>query len=1276
MTGQVNFNFDKLNSDKGLSQSIIYAINQDRNGNIWLATEEGVVRYNSKDAYVYYKGKGLPKVINNRILCLYIDSKDQLWIGTENGVCLYDKDLDQFDRVVSDILSVPIKKITENHKGEIVLSTETSVWQISRSNNKFAAIKKVTDCVPESILIIGENLFYTNKKGAYSLNLINNLSTKILNFPDVYSNVSSIKIIEDRIFIGTKKGELFVTDNNFSHFSKILDVNSNAIKDIIKYKKNYFVAADGAGVLVLNSKFEKINQFVHNEDIATTLSTNGVYDLFVDKQGLFWVTTFGGGLNIYNPLKSNFTVIKHVINSPNSLNANFCTSFLDVGRGEIWFGTKNGISIWNRKSNSWRHIRSLNQGAFPDNVLTLTLDGEYVWVGTYNNGLYKVNLKSFNSIHFDIDENLDRRIGVSKIFKVFKDVNGTVWVGGIDGKLSAISKGNKIQIYNLTQVRDIFQGDNNKVVFAGRNGVHFIDKSNVLQEINVITKIKNQLDFVSVNCGMYNGNDNYVFGTNGGGLLFFNPKSNKIKRLTTINGMPSDIIQGMVQDKNNCSWIISTKGLTRIGTISGRPEIVNFNQADGLSSNEFNNKAIAILNTEEVIIGGVSGVTLFKPDNIELQKVLPKVVFEELLIFNKVVKPGENGLEKHLNQTNELKLKYSQNSIEIRFAGILHGFNSKVKYTSILEGFDNDWSEPTSNSQVSYTNLSYGDYIFKVKASNKDGKWGKERVLRISIMRPWYATIFAYFIYVLIFIGLFYATIYFTKLLELKKNKEEQINMLNNITHEIKTPLSILISSLENYENDGELKMKKLQPTIERLNSLIKQMLNFHLVTSEKYMPGNVEKIVLDQYFNAIVIDFKPLLDNKKLTVELTVDPNVSVVYFEKEDFDKIVFNLISNAIKYSFENNKIEIKIACLSNKTIVITVRDYGLGIPQDQQKFILNHYYRARNVANSQFSGSGLGLMIVKNLIERNKGKISFESEENKGTLFSVELPSQESLYANEMLSNETQLELTVEKEALEKYMNYKILIVEDNEELRKNLAKTLEQYFLVYEAVNGQDGLEKASQVYPDLILTDFIMPVLDGVQMCNKLKDDINLNHIPVFMMTVLQNTKHKQESIETGIAEYLEKPLNLNILLAKINNLFNWQQILKDRFVQQTEVVDAEKFKTKKDSDFIEKLENIILEKIKDETFSLSDICLLMGMSRTSLYMKLKTLIDVSPQDFIILTKLKYAKKMLIQGEDNIKEVAYSSGFANPKYFSTSFKKMFGITPSQYIKSLSQNSKE
>ena len=342
--------------------------------------------------------------------------------------------------------------------------------------------------------------------------------------------------------------------------------------------------------------------------------------------------------------------------------------------------------------------------------------------------------------------------------------------------------------------------------------------------------------------------------------------------------------------------------------------------------------------------------------------------------------------------------------------------------------------------------------------------------------------------------------------------------------------------------------------------------------------------------------------------------------------------------------------------------------MGIPTDQQKNILEHYYRARNVVNSQQPGTGLGLMLVKNIVNKTDGEITFRSKENEGTEFFVKLKNRKSLYKEAAIVEKSE-EKAVQLDnmgVLTEFSDSKILLVEDNDELRKELERILGNYFQVFEAKNGKHGLEKAAIVFPDLILTDLIMPEMDGLAMSKAIKADINLNHIPIFMLTVLQNRNQKIESLEAGISEYLEKPIDINLLIAKIVNALKWQKKLQKKYQQDSELKTAVKFRNENDEKFIREIEAFILERINDENFSVHDVCEKFNMSRTSLYMKLKNLIDLSPQDLIINTRLKFSKNLLIKTNKNIKEIAYESGFSNPKYFSTSFKKFFDVSPSQF----------
>lgn len=1263
--------FEKLNNSIGLSQNIIYKIDQDKYHNLWLATEEGVVRCNSKDFTVYNKFNGFPEGLDERVLYVFVDSKSVVWIGTETGLGVYDVHKDRFHYIANqNNKPFAVLKIVEDYRGVKWVATYNGVWKCVWNGTKYVLSKAIRKINPKSLSSINSELIFADKKGVYALQLPKNtIHKKQVGLFD-YASISFIKQIEASIFIGTMDGKLYKTDASFSKFKLLYAAPSQnpfPLKDIVSYKEHYYLGIDGGGIVIVDKNFQFLEQYTHNDDQVESLSNNSVYDLFVDQQNLLWVATYGGGINFFNFQKSNFSILKHQINDKNSLSNNYCLSFLEVAPNSIWVGTNEGISIWNKSNNTWKSINSLSTKFSEFIILSMALDGDTVWVSAYNQGLYKINKNTLKITPYVGSEN-SNTLHFKKIFKIFKDSNNAIWLGGADEKLVQITNQGQIKTYTIKNVKDILQSRSGTIYVGSKDGLFAIlPNSTIPSAVDLSTESPKAAHY-SITSLTENAAGELVIGTNGSGIIFFNPTTSQKRVLTTKEQLSSNLIKSIIEFQPKQYWVSTSKGLTLIKDQGRKFQIRNYSLDDGISSAVFNTNAKLALSNGELLFGGVDGITYFNPKNIISQKYLPNIVFEELAIDNEVVKIGSSLMPQHINETQHLTLPYQHNSFDIKFVAVLFGLSSNVKYSWMLEGLNSKWSNPSSQRIVEYENLSYGDYVFKVKATNKDGIWSKPRELKITIQRPWWASYIALFVYGVVIIMLIYFVIYFTKLIEIKKNKEEQVAMLNNISHEIKTPLSILISQIDN--DPDKNKRSNLEPIIARLNNLIEQMLNLHLVVSSSEILEKVEKINIITYFQNCIHEFQPLIEDKNLSVEINAQNNAIQFCFWKESLDKIVQNLLSNAIKYSKLNGKIIIHLEVTSKGDLEFTIKDHGVGIPTNQQKYILNRYFRASNILNKRINGSGLGLMIVKNVIDKVKGEISFESIENIGTTFKVVLPNQEELYEMNSLEEEVTAAPEIDPIELRVFKDYCILVVEDNDLLRSSLVSLLERFFVVEQAVNGKEGLEKALSVYPNLIITDYMMPVMDGITMCSIIKEDINLNHIPIFMMTALHDTAHMQDTIESGITEYFEKPLNSNLLLAKINNVFQWQSKLKKKYLHEGEILQSDRFKSKKDSDFIEKLEKIVLDKIIDENFSLNDICMIIGMSRTSLYMKLKRLIDVSPQDFIIITKLQYAKKLLIEGNHNIKEAAFSCGFSNPKYFSTSFKKQFGITPTEFVKSL------
>lgn len=1269
---QTNIEFQRLVAENIPIQSIIYAVKQDQKGNLWIASEEGVLKNNSKAYKIYNNYNGLPDKLNNRINQLFIDSKQQVWIGLENNVCKYNKDLDVFTAVKSSSKINPalVKSIAEDSKGDIWFGAVNGLWKYNSKSNALEQIAKISNI--DALYSFKDELLLGTNSGLYLYKTNKKVLQKIA-LNSLFTNITFITQLDNSFFIGTKNGRILKGNLNLSDFKPVgFKIGNNvSIKDILKTpSKIIYIATDGDGLYKVDESFKIINHFKEDVNSENSLASNGIYDIELGKENILWVATYGGGINYLDSNKFPFHKIQHKINYTNSIVSNFTRAIAKDVNGNLWFGTTKGVSVYNKKNNNWYHLNNLSNkvDGTQDIVLAFQSDNEFIWVGTYNSGLFKINVNTFKIEHFD-------NISI-KVYTIYKDSKGSIWVGGIEGDLIQISSNNQISSYPIRTIRTITETHDGHILAAGKNGVYKINPfKKVYKLIEELNPIKNALAYSTINSVYETKKGDLVIGSNGDGLLFYNTKTKNIKKLSITSGMPSDIVQGIIAVSDTDFWVSTTKGLAHVITTRTDTIINIFDKKDGLSSTEFNYGSFKKLSDTLFAFGGIDGVTLFNPFAIKSQNYKPNIEFETFKISNSEIHPGEKPLLKHINETKSIVLAHNQNSIEIRFAGISHSSASKVRYSWKLEGFDKEWSAPTLQTIANYTNLSSGSYVFRVKAYNKYSIPGEERTLEIKIKAPWWATIYAYVFYLLLFIGIIFAIIHFTSVIVKNKNADEQIDFFNNITHEIKTPLTILIASLDSVTesaDSGVESKKRIKSTVKRINSLFEQMLNFQKVTSTDNLALDVAKIDLENHILKRVSNFAPLTEEKNIEIIVNNHWGELPYYFDKDIFDKILLNLISNSIKYSFEGGKISVTLYQTASKWLKIEIADEGIGIPNDQQKYILERYYRARNVINSQSPGTGLGLMMVKKLLDKTGGTISFVSEENKGTTFSILLKNFEQEYNKKMssLQNIHSIDVVNEQLGIDEFSDSKILIVEDNDELRTVLVNTLGVYFQIYEAHNGKEGLEIASQIFPDIILTDLIMPEMDGMQMSRHLKEDINLNHIPVFMLTVLQNSEQKLESIETGISEYIEKPIDTQFLLAKMINILKWQKKLREKYVHDTETDNASLFRNKSDQEFLKSLETKVLENIENELFSVHDLSGSFNMSRTSLYMKLKNLVDLSPQDFIIHTKLKYAKKLLIEGEYNIKEVAYRSGFSNPKYFSTSFKKFYDTTPSAFLESL------
>ncbi|HEY0667909.1 MAG TPA: ATP-binding protein, partial [Sphingobacteriaceae bacterium] len=759
----------------------------------------------------------------------------------------------------------------------------------------------------------------------------------------------------------------------------------------------------------------------------------------------------------------------------------------------------------------------------------------------------------------------------------------------------------------------------------------------------------------------------------GQGLMRFFEKEKTFKKYTMKDGLPSNIVYGILEDKRGHLWLSTTNGLSRFNPETEK--FTNYTVGDGLKIKEFNYGAAAETAAGELIFGGINGFVMFKPEEINSVNVKTHLMFTDFKIFNVSSKVGANNspLMRVIDQTDTISLRHDQNSLTFDFTSINYTNLSETLYSWTLDGLDKTWSPPGRGHSAVYTNLKPGNYTFRVKSINPSSALNQERTIVIQISPPFWETYWAYFFYLSVLFALSYFIVRYYHIQISENHAKDKINFFTNIAHDIRTPLSLIRSplSLALKRNDASAETLKSLRTAdqnaERLSLLINQLLDFEKADMKKN-ELNLTLVNIEQTISDLCVNFTPYLHERGITLKKNFKRNNTIVALDRDKFEKIIFNLLSNAFKYTLKGGLVEI-ITDISGNNCLIEISDTGIGIPREQQKYIFKRYFRAQNVLNSNETGSGIGLMLTRKLIEQHKGTVNFESTVDKGSTFRVllpltEIPTIETATPASVEHDRPAVADTLRPAATVNGKKPVLLIAEDHAELRTHLTENLSHFFVVHQAENGKEALKLTRKVFPDVIISDVMMLEMNGSEFCAEIKNNIDTSHIPFILLTSLTATQNKVDGIKTGADIYLEKPFNLEVLKSYVDNLLLNQKRLKEKFLKSE--MTANDGLSDLDKDFVSNGIRIIEENLSNSQFSVEDFEKAMGMSHAALYRKFKTLIGKTPLDFINQYRLKKAAELLKQGGYNVNEVAYMVGFSDPKYFSTSFKKLFGSNASDF----------
>jgi len=1348
---QSNMNFKKINNKQGLSQNGVLAIFQDKDGYMWFGTHYGLNRYDGFTFKSYYRGDSINDLCGNTIQSILQDNAGNIWISTLEGMSVFNPATETFYNLSKLSNKESIFKNTilsmKLIDGKILASSYDGLWEIEPGNKLFTneiATKVCSEVDTYKIKLPTklENI-KIYKKDTYNnyLLIANNhiVITKIIDrklsviseiIPDNNTGIVITVIYKDsysNLWAGTDNNGLYQIKENKGIYSSLKSYtqNTNAslsrITDIIQDNKdNLWVTTRINGVFLIPKESLKNNNFSLIKISESEIPSNKFKVVFQSRDNTIWLGSFGNGVFYKNNIATKFKnyQLSNISNNASSvLSNNYIRSIIKDSYNRLWLGTLfGGLYIYDKESQKNIKLLLNNLSIFA----LFEIDKTHIWAGT-SDGLYLI---TYNKENVTVEKQL-----------LSNEVQGTVFSICSKSKKYWIGTGKQLFSFILTDNYKVSEitSYNNKLLLdiKSQNTIRCVKYDPKLNCVWIGLEMgglfKAELDakdnistFVSINqlykdntiskyiCDIYLDTDNnYWIGTRNGLIHFQTNATGKIvdvKVFSTLNGLPSNLLQSIQSDKEGNLWLGTNKGLVKFN--KSTHEILNYDINDGIQDYEFAEHASFIDNNSVMYFGGINGVSEFSPKNMSHDTFIEPVLIKSVLI-NGITESNKRALD----EDNKLILSHSENNLKFEFIGFNYVNPSKCKYAYMLEGYDKDWVYTTSTNRiVEYLNLPTGKYVFKVKASNEDGVWNTTPTSKSFEIRPSFWVSFpAFILYLTILLGLIYLVSSITKKRLKIKNKEllerkyhEQIEKINesklqffiNISHEIRTPLTLIVCSVERLitnlklNKEQEKEAKSIEKNVNQILNLTNELLEIQKIEIGDYRI-NVSKNDIVGFLRNKVDAFDSLAAKQNIQLAFTSFHPEFTIWFDIYALEKVFNNLISNAIKYTKTGGKIEILINPNKNfEFIEISVIDNGIGIEKENLSKIFERYYHIDSNKDSYEKGFGIGLSLAKSLIDLHKGTISVTSKPSIGSTFIISLPIKEHVYTNDekagniiwksdfnsvLKSHDLQ---NIPEERIEMLNNHvedfetakaTILYVDDNIELLENISNYLSDSYNVIVAPNGKIGIEMANNYHPDVIISDIVMPLMDGIEMCHTLKNDINTSHIPIILLTAKGDSDSQIEGIESGADHYIPKPFNVKLLNLTIVNLIDSREKLRQLFINNQFPNPKDITTNSKDAEFLERLIQYVETHIDESEVNINYLAQTLNMSRSTFFRKIKAITGTSGKEFIDSIRLKRAAQLLISSGMNISEVAYSVGHSNPQYFSKWFKAYYKISPSEYI---------
>lgn len=1312
--------------DDGLAANRVYSILQDSCGFMWFGTDDGLSRFDGIKFKNYYLSEYINATTSNSVKKIFIDRRGKMWIGLDSGIVIYDSQTDTFrpfnaKTETGETIQTYVVDMIEDNDGEVWIATNgKGLYRFSPNDEirlrVYRNIPGESNCISQDILM---TLQQDSKQniwiGTYSEGLCcfdkhkNTFVTyKRSNLPDSLSDNSIQKILEDshgNLWIGTFQNGLDLFNPATRTFTNYQDKSPNNllyhIHDIKEYRPGeLFISSDNGIGIFKADKGEIIQSDNPNLKIRTG-ANKFIYSIYIDKEESLWLGSYFDGIKFYSAFQNNFKYYSCSLSA--TAQAGKVVNVIKEGKDDqYWIGTDdNGIFRFNAKTQEITPFRdAASIGTTYYCIHDLLVDGDKLYAATYGRGMEVFDLKTGKVESYLYNPEDSTSISSSRVFILYKASNGYIYVGtsngiccynpqqkkftrmwSFAGRISAIIEDYHGRIWIGTSISGLYSYN----IKTGKTTAYQrSDNPNSITK-NVITTLA------------IDNRKRLWVGTYGQGLCRYNEDSDNFTRYDHLE-LPNKIITSIIP-KGDLLWISTNKGLAVYNPDT--EYLKTYSKSNGLYNEQFTPRSGVESSDGKLFLGSTGGFCYFFPQDLRENTYNPPVVLTNMTIFGKEVQANipDSPIQRSIGYTDEIILEYNQSMIGFDFAALSYIAPKENNYQYMLEGLDSGWQfTKGNNNHLSYANLPAGEYVLRIKGTNSDKIWSSNEIqLKIKVLPPFLQSQLAYIIYAIMLLIILLLTVWYyikrtekrqkARMKRLNDEKEKElynakIDFFTNIAHEIRTPLSLIIGPLEYLMKTTSINnvygeyLSIIEQNYKRLYALVTQLLDFRKVDSGAYKLSYDSYRVKDTIAKVTCI-FELSTRQKKISIDISSISEKMTMVTDEEAFTKIISNLLSNALKYA----KSRISVTAAENDSeIIITVTDDGIGITDQEKTKIFDAFYQVKNNSELNKLGIGIGLHMTRSLIQLMNGKIEAKDREDgkSGVAISVHFPKQaavsvappmkrvEDTIITENNAEEGEPETVLPDEPIKK--QYAVMVVDDNPEILDFLSKILSEEYFVISASSGEEALLILEKNNIDLIISDVMMEEMDGFELCGKIKTDINISHVPVILLTAKTDTESKIKGLESGADAYIEKPFSPFHLKAQLRNLLKKREKQQKTYAS-TPLSDLHSaVHNKLDEEFMNKCTDIILNNIEDSEFSVSTLAQELGMSRTSVFTKIKGIIGMTPNDFIKITRLKKACRMMVEGEYRVTEIGFLVGFSSSSYFAKCFQKQFGMLPTEFLK--------